>query len=471
MRVHKEIPCLLLAAGFLCSASLLATTSSVQLLNEEFQTAVADYQSHHYAQARQILVGMLKQFPGDFDLNELMGMICRGQGDRAEANHYLARAVQAKPASAEARMYWASSLMDLGHYSQAEREFERAVQLEPSHYDTNHNLGEFYIGQGKLSAAIPFLRRAQQAHPSSVANGHDLALAEIKTGQLDQARTTLKRLLAIYPSPDLLSLLATVDEKTGRDVRAVSEYQVAAQRNPTEANMFAWGSDLLLHHALGPAEKVFEQGARQYPRSQRLQIGLGLGHYSLRRYREAAEAFSQAIKLNPNDPRPYKMLSMIYDISPPEDADVTAKLARFAQLHPHNPSALYYYALCLWKNSRTHRDPNESEQAEKLFRTTTVIDPTFADAHLHLGIIYWQRNQIEEAIEQYRQAIKSRPGLVEAHYRLAAALVRVGERAQAEREFEISARLHQIETKEKQEKRSAIMSFDSILASPATASR
>lgn len=448
-----------------------ATIIPAQSLNQAFETAVSDYQKRDYGQARQIVIRLLRQFPSNFDLNELMGLVCRGQGEAAEASRYFGRAVELKPASADARMYWASSLIELHQTLRAEKEFKTAVQLEPSRFDTNHNLGEFYIAEGRVSAALPYLQRAQLAEPSSVANGHDLALAEIKTGHLEEARAVLRGLLAHHPSAELLSLLAAIDERAGREIEAANEYQLAARMSPTEANMFAWGSDLLLHHALGPAEQVFGQGARLYPRSRRLQIGLGIALYSRSHYSDAAEAFSRAIDLDPSDARPYKMLSMIYDISPSQMPEVTARFARVAELHPRNPSALYYYALCLWKGSRTHANPADTRKAEGLLETTTAIEPDFADAHLQLGILYWQQNRIANAILQYRQAIRYQPSLAEAHYRLAAALVRMGQRAQAQREYEISSRLHEIETREKREKRSQILQFESILASPAKAPR
>jgi tetratricopeptide (TPR) repeat protein len=477
MRVRMRIPYLLFT-HLIFTVSLIfgsppqqPASTSVQALNQEFQAAVSDYQSHQYGKARLILKSLLRRSPDNFDLNELMGLVWRGQGDSEEAEKYLAKAVELKPSSADARMYWASCLIGLRQYSRAQKEFQTAVQLQPTRYDTNHNLGEFYIAEGKLSAAVPYLQMAQQADPSSIPNGHDLALAEIKMGHLNEAEAALKRLLALHPSADVLSLLAAVDERTGQEVRAASEFQLAARMSPTEANMFAWGSDLLLHHALGPAEQVFEQGARLYPRSRRLQIGLGIALYSRSRYGEAVDAISQAIELDPGDPRPYQMLSMIYDIAPPQAPEVTKTLARFAHVEPRNPSALYYYALCLWKGSRAHATLASAERAEGLLKAAVALNPDFADAHLQLGILYWQQHQVTNAMEQYRQAIKVQPKLAEAHYRLAAALVRIGERSQAQRQYEIYSRLHAIQTKAKQQKRSAILEFESILASPAKPSQ
>lgn len=469
MRSH-EAGCLLAACLLLLAPSQRPTNNSASVLNHEFETAVAEYRSKQYGQAQQTLAGLLKQFPTNFELNELMGLNYQAQGMAHEAERYLARAASEKPASAEARMYWASSLMALRQYSRAGQEFEAAVRLQPSGYDTNHNLGEFYLATGKVPSAIPYLRKAQQANPSSLANGHDLALAEIRTGHFQEARDTLRRIVALspsHPSPELLSLMAAVDEKMGQPAQAAKEYQLAAHTSPTEENIFAWGGDLLLHHALGPAEQVFKQGAELYPHSLRLAIGLGLAAYGVNHYQEAINAFSNAISLRPNDPRPYKMLEMVSNISPERAPEVTERFAHFAALEPHNPNALYYYALCLSKASRTPDDAAASLRAEKLLETVIGIDPNFADAHFQLGILYSRQRQIKEAVTQYERAIELEPSLAEAHYRLATALVEVGKRDEARREFQTFSRLHNLQAGEKRNHRSAIMEFQSILASPA----
>ncbi|MGH9451174.1 MAG: tetratricopeptide repeat protein [Terriglobia bacterium] len=470
MQIRKEASSLLVVACLLLLAPMQRPSNAPSsILNQEFLSAVSLYRKGQYARSQQILVGLLGESPDNFELNELMGLVCKAQGNAGEAEKHFASAVRQKPGSAEARMYWASSLIALRHYSRAEQEFEAAVRLQPFGYDTNHNLGEFYLAAGKVSSAIPYLQKAQQADPSSLANGHDLALAEIRTGRVHEAKLTVDHLLSVQrsrPSADLVSLIAAVDEKSGQYVAAAKEYQVAAQMSPTEGNMFAWGGDLLLHHALAPAEQVFEQGARLYPNSLRLQIGLGIASYSLNYYKAALAAFSNAISLSPNDPRPYKMLMMIYDISPANAPGVTQSFAHFAALEPHNPNAAYFYALCLAKQARVKPDSAVSQKAESLLRTAIAADPGFADAHLQLGIQYWRQHQIPEAIAQYEQAIVHEPSLADAHFRLAAALVRAGKRDQARREFQTFSRLKSLQSKQKRLQRSAIADFEAILTSP-----
>ncbi|MGH9432507.1 MAG: tetratricopeptide repeat protein [Terriglobia bacterium] len=428
-------------------------------LNRQFQGALTFYQNHRYDKARQMLTRLIRQVPDNFELNELMGLVSAAQGNNEEAGAYLAKAVRLRPESADARMYLATNLVVLHRNTQAETEFKKAAELEPNSYDANHNLGEFYIQAGKLPAAIPYLQKAAQIHPAAYNNGYDLALAEIKTGEYASAKASIQQTLRRHDAADLHSLLATADEKTGQYLQAENEYQLAAHMEPSESNIFDWGGELLLHHALEPAVQVFIHGVELFPRSPRMQIGLGIAFYSRTHYQEAIDAFCRAIDLDPADTRPYLFLGKAYDISPVQAQAVTERFRRFVHLQPRNPQALYYYALCLWKAFRTQAKPADLPEIEDLLKRSVSIDPAFPGAHLQLGVLYAQLRRYPEAIEQYGQALKLQPNLADAHYRLGEALVRIGKRDEAQQEFKTFSKLHERQIAESEKQRREIKEF------------
>jgi len=456
---------LCLTAGLACaaaSASLGAgqTPATGQTpLNRQFQAAVTLYQARKFGQARQVLNNLLQQDPKNFEVNELMGLTCAGQGKNQEAGSYFAKAVRLNPQSAEARMYLGTSLVALHHNAQAETEFKKAAQIEPDNYSTNHNLGEFYIQAGKLNEAIPYLQKAARLDPAAYDNSYDLALAEIETGQYAGAKTSLQQALSHHDAADSHSLLAIADEKTGQFLQAEGEYQLAAHMDPSESNIFDWGSEFLLHHTLEPAVQVFSRGVQLFPSSARMEIGLGIALYSRTHYQQAIDAFCRAIDLNPADPRPYMFLGKTYDISPVQAQAVTDRFSRFVQLQPKNSQALYYYALCLWKAFRIQAKPADLPKIEDLLQRSVSINPSFPDAHLQLGILYTQVHQYPPAIEQYREAIKLQPSLADAHYRLGEALVRSGKKDEAQQQFQIFSMLHAKQLAETEKQRREIKEF------------
>ena len=62
---------------------------------------------------------------------------------------------------------------------------------------------------------------------------------------------------------DAHRLAGDLDEKQGDALAAVKEYQEAVRLDPSEANYFAWGSELLLHRAVWQAAEVFRNVASE----------------------------------------------------------------------------------------------------------------------------------------------------------------------------------------------------------------
>ena len=205
-----------------------------------------------------------------------MGLVLASEGQENAANPFFEKAVRVQPDSGDAHQNLGTNLLRLERVSLAEQEFKRAAQLKRNDYITNHNLGEFYIQDGRFPDAVPYLKEAQEARPESYENGYDLALAEIQSGMLREARIQVDALIRVRDTADLHELLAAVKEKQQDYLAAANEYQHAAQMDPNENNIFAWGAELLRHHTPEPAIQVISRGIELYPQSARLQIGLGI---------------------------------------------------------------------------------------------------------------------------------------------------------------------------------------------------
>src|SRR5262249_21573638 len=303
------------------------------------------------------------------------------------------------------------------------------------------NLGELYVRAGKIAAAVPFLEQAQRINPSSYDNGYDLSLAYLHVGRTAAARKLIRDLLARKDTAELHNLLGQIEEKSGNFVVAAKEYETAAHLDPSESNLFDWGSELLVHRTLNPAIEVFQQGTQRYPGSARLAIGLGLALYSRGNYEEAVKSLLRAADLNPTDPNCYLFLSRAYDSAPGQADAVIQRFRRFAELQPKNARALYYYAMSSWKGRRAQDSDVDLSQIETLFKTSIALDPSFAEAHLQLGNLYSDQKQYAAAIPQYVSALKYNPNLGDAHYRLGQAYVRTADKQRGKEQFEIYKRL------------------------------
>ena len=407
-----------------------------QTLDRQFQSAVAAYDAGRFTEAAAQLETLLPYAPKTFEVHELLGLVYAGESEDAKAVEQLELAVRLKPDSAAGRTNLAASLFHSGKSEPAEAQFRKALQLEPRNYDANHNLGELYIQSARIAEAVPLLEKAQEIRPS-YDNGYDLALAYFQTGKFSQARQLVQNLEQIKNTGELHNLLAQIDEKSGEFLPAVNEYEAAAHMDPSEGNLFDWGSELLLHRTYEPAIDVFQEAVKRYPNSPRLFIGLGMARYSRGTYDEAVKALLTAADLNPADPRCYLFLSKAYDSSPNQAQDVIQRFRRFSELQPGNALALYYYAMSLWKGKRAEDPGSDLREVESLLQKSVALDPKLAEAHVQLGNLYADHHEYAKSIPEYTKALEVNPNLPDAHYRLGQDYVHVGQKDRAQAEFEV----------------------------------
>ncbi len=431
------ILCSLLA----CAAFAPAEDTRNQALNRQFQAAVAQYNAGRFSEAAAQLEDLLPRAPNSFEVQELLGLVYAAQSQDTKAIDHLGAAVRLKPDSAAARTNLAVSLSRSGKSQLAGEQLRKALDLEPRDFDANHNLGEFYVQSGKIADACPLLEQAQRIRPSAYDNGYDLALAYLLTGKGAQARQLVKSLMRTKDTGELHDLLGQIEEKDGKFVAAANEFETAAHMDPSEGNLFDWGSELLLHRTYEPAVEVFEQAAQRYPNSARLRIGLGIALYSQGKYDSAVKSLLTAADLNPSDPRAYRFLSNAYDSSPNQAAEVIQAFRRFAELQPGNALALYYYAMSLWKGKQSENAGVDLGQVESLLQRSIALDATLPEAHMQLGNLYAGRHEYAESIAEYVRALQLNPNLPDAHYRLGQDYVHIGQKDRAQGEFAIYQRL------------------------------
>lgn len=444
-----------LGAALLCAAQ----DPSKQKLDQQYQSAVADYEAGRFTQAAARLEPLLPYAPRSFEIHELLGMVYASVPDADKAIEHLNLAVHLKPDSPEARTNLAATLLRFGKPDLAGEQFRKAVALEPNSYDANHNLGEFLVQTGKVSDAQPYLEAAYKANPGAYDNAYDLAMADFLLGRLDPARTVVKALLQQKDTGELHNLLGQIDEKDGQFVAAANDYEAAAHLDPSEDNLFAWGSEMLLHRTYEPAIQIFQKAADLYPKSPRILIGLGLALYSRGIYDKAVNALIQAADLSPKDARCYLFLSKAYNSSPLQADEVVQRFKRYADLEPNNALAQYYYAVSLWKGKRIENSSVDPHTIEALFQKAIALDDSLADAHVQLGTLYADQHQYEKSIPELQRALELNPNLTDAHYRLATDLVHTGQKDTAQKEFAIYQKLRAQQLAEVQKEHDEVRQF------------
>lgn len=454
-RFQLTILCSFLA----CAALGVTQEDQQQKLDQEFKSAVAQYDAGHFTEAAAHLEELLPSVPNSFEVHELLGQAYASLSQDSKAIEHLQEAVRLKPDSGPARTNLAAALLRAGKTESAGEQFRKALSLEPRDYDANHNLGEFYIQSGKIADAIPLLERAQNINPSSYDNGYDLAQADLLTGHLSQARQVAQAVARKKNTGELHNLLGQIEEKDGKFVAAANEFQVASHMDPSDDNLFDWGSELLLHRTYEPAIEVFQQASQRYPNSPRLLIGLGMALYSRGKYDEAVKALLAAADLDPSDPRCYTFLSRAYDSSPNQAEDVIQRFRRYSELQPGNALAQYYYAMSLWKGKRAEDSSVDLATVESVLQKAIALDDKLPEAQVQLGNLYADQHEYAKSVPFYVRALELNPNLSDAHYRLGQDYVHTGQKDQAQKEFEVYQRLRAEHLAEVEKERAEVQQF------------
>jgi len=419
-----------------CTAVARAQANPQQNLEDQFHVAAVDYEAGRFPEASAILEALLPKLPRSYEVHELLGLVYGAQSQDEKAVEQLQAAIRLRPDAPEGRTNLAAALVHNHQTVLAAEQFRYALKLAPHDFDTNHNLGEFYIQAGKVADATPLLEEAQRIQPSSYDNGYDLALIYLHTNRLDDARRIIQGIALQKNTGELHNLLGQIEEKDGKFVEAVNQFETAAHMDPSDDNLFDWGSELLLHRTYEPAIDVFQAASKRYPKSPRLLIGLGMSLYSLGKYDEAVQALLTAADLDPTDARCYLFLSKAYDSSPTLAAGVIQRFKHYADLEPGNALAQYYYAISLWKGKRTEDSSVDLGTIEALLKHAVTMDEKLPEAHVQLGNLYADQHAWDKSIPEYVRALALNPNLPDAHYRLGQDYVHVGKKELAQSEFD-----------------------------------
>ena len=264
------------------------------------------------------------------------------------------------------------------------------------------------------------------------------ARAYIEAGEPARAVEVVRAVLPRRDTPDVHHLLGDALEAAGDLLGAAEEFQKASHGEASEENLFDWGNCLLQLRAYVPATDVLAEAVKRFPRSARLQVGLGIVRYARGQFEDAIRAFCVAADLEPGDERPYLFLGEMYGVSAELAPEVTKRLARFVERQPGHALGHFFYAMSLWKGTP---GAAPAPEVQVHLKKAVALDPRLAKAHFQLGVLYGDEGRYPEAIAALEEAVRLEPSMAQAHYRLAQAYRRTGQEERAARSLEAFGRL------------------------------
>ena len=291
-----------------------------------------------------------------------------------------------------------------------------------------------------------------QLDPSNRVATLNLALAYKNLGKSSAAIDLLRRELVSHPAAELYNTLGSVEEESGQYVEAVQSFQRAVELDPNnEQYYFDLGVEYLTHFTFGPAAEVYRVGTRKFPNSSRQYLGLAFSHYAVREYREAADAFTTAMEIDPDSPAVFQAWNTVLSSLGPNDwEDLLPRLDRLAGAHPQSAELAFCYGAALFRSEFAKGQKAALDRPQAFLEKAVGIRPDFPAAHLELGGLYAAGKLNQKAVDEYLEVIHEDPKSDIAHYRLGQLYREMNQVELATQElarYQELARLHQDELK------------------------
>ena len=240
-----------------------------------------------------------------------------------------------------------------------------------------------------------------------------------------------KRARAVQYFRDGLSFLSKDDCE-----KALPYFEKAVESDTNYAE--AWAQTGFCREKLGRHSEAIEASRRAVSLrpSAESYFNLGLAHYYLKQYREAAENYRNAIRLDPyNAADAHYALGLVFRDWGRVDEEIQAYRAAI-KLKPDYVSA--YERL----GSRYLRSKKFPEAIET-YKQITSLKPGDANAPNNMGEAYFEMGLMTDAVEAFKQAIRLKPDFGKAYYNLGRTYMAMKNRDAAVEQYNVLQNLDQ----------------------------
>jgi tetratricopeptide (TPR) repeat protein len=381
------------------------------------------------------------------------------------------------------------SYFEKGKYAEAEIEFSNALKIDPNFADAHHSLAESYLKLQKADGAAEELARTVQLQPQNYEARLELANLLILGRRLREAQQLVDLLIPERPSdPAVHSALSNLLAAQGDVHGAIDEMQKTIALDPGRWQSYLSLALLeIRNNQYDAAEASFQKVIELHPTASGPRLLLGNYYQSRNRYADAEQQFQKAIDVDAKNPEPraalarlylaegkkaeaedvakhakqdlpdnsaaYRMLGNLYFV----DGDFDKAVAEYSALSQQYPADLQvkkdYIQLLLQKNQISEAsaldadilkaNPNDNDalvyrsqmqisagfnsEAITILQTVIKNDPTHSEAHYVLGVAIEKQGNTEGAANEWREALRLRPDLLDAVRALAALAMSTGD--------------------------------------------
>jgi tetratricopeptide (TPR) repeat protein len=293
-----------------------------------------------------------------------------------------------------------------------------------------NDLGTADARRGLYLQALERFHEAERWDNKTPGLMRNIGLAALKTDDQAEAARALRLALEIDPNDRLArARLAMSLFKTNEFADAAQQFQAMGEEAYTDSGLaYAFGFSLVrTKNAKQAGEVLSRLSAMELPADAL--VSIGDLYAMLDDYEHAIGIYRRVISANPNAPGLHlKIGASLLRMSKPDAA--IPELRNELQITPGNTEATYNLAYALLENS-------QKEEGLALLRKVVEGNPAYAEAQYLLGKTLVTEQNFQEAVPHLEAAVRLSPESAYSHYQLQAAYRRVGRTADADREAAI----------------------------------
>ena len=240
-----------------------------------------------------------------------------------------------------------------------------------------------------------------------------------------------KRARAVQFFRDGLSFLSKDDCE-----KALPYFEKAVESDSNYAE--AWAQTGFCREKLGRHSEAIEASKKAVSLrpSAESYFNLGLANYYLKQYREAAENYRQAIRLDPyNAADAYYALGLVYRDWGRADEEIQA----YKQAIKLKPDYVSAYERLGSRYLRSKKYP----EAIEMYKQLVSLKPGDANAPNNMGEAYLELGLMSDAVEAFKQSIRLKPDFGKAYYNLGKSYLTMKNRDAAVEQYNILQNLDQ----------------------------
>ena len=358
---------------------------------------------------------------------------------------------------------------DKGQYREAEIQFENAIQVDSRFADAHYKLALAAMKLQQWPTAYQELLTTVQIQPDQYAAHLDMANLLILNRQFNDAKEHLDLLAQKQPNnPDVYIARANYYAATNNTTAALADMQTALQLDPSRSDSYLNLALLQLHGQQWDAAEVnFKKAVELNPKSSNALVSLGNFYQTRGRFPDAEQAFRRAIDTAADDPNPRLSLAALY-MSENKPGQAEEFLRQSKKDFPNNSVGYRMLGDFYFANNQLDKATAEYgalyqdhakdmvvkknyiqllilkdrlDDARKLNDEVVKAKPDDADAQVYKGEIELRSGKTNDAVNTLQAVLKNDPDNAVAHYQQGLAFDQLGNANRSEAEWRDAVRL------------------------------